>query len=565
MKVFYKSTSVLPSSITEEKNYIILSRNNWDDYSYKTTLNACLYIDKDMEFKFELKILISDITYTSEYLDKLCAQGWDGILPIPHHDYISIPSNIDFYKIIQSKLDDTEAIGYLQQVKDASYLVQVISDEEAIHLASLEGFRYSLLRENGAAKAYQDGWKIFRGGEQEIRNFEINMPDKSGGIKSVPFNFVSNLLPYDINVLIGPNGIGKSYCLKLLVEYWLKIGRGDIGKLEKSNHKPFSQWPNFRRMILVSYSPFESFIMGISHIDNLMDVNAYKYFGFRKTSKQGRTIISRDLPKLNAADSLINSIYEDHIFSKHSWWVNKLTTVENALKNALNYDYLAIKIKDDCLNLFPIADTSKINKRHYLLLDDKLASNVKLSDAKASISLEDGVFFIKNNKIIDLSSGQQLFTFIVINVVGAIMENSLVVIDEPELFLHPNLEIEFISLLKDILIPFKSKAILATHSLSIVREVPSNCVHIFRDEGYGLDIVKPPFETFGGDIQRISSYVFGDKSISKPFDHWLEKMVKTQKPEELIESLKDEINEEMIMKIMRLGKKNGSKNTLSKK
>ncbi|MCK8358141.1 ATP-binding protein, partial [Erwinia amylovora] len=156
-----------------------------------------------------------------------------------------------------------------------------------------------------------------------------------------------------------------------------------------------------------------------------------------------------------------------------------------------------------------------------------------------------------------LSSGQSLFTFIVINVVGAIRENSLVVIDEPELFLHPNLEIEFISLLKKTLKPFKSKAILATHSLAIVREVPSNCVHIFRDEGYGLDIVKPPFETFGGNMQRISTYVFGDKSESKPFDIWLKEMVKIHEPEQLIEMLQGQVNEEMIMKIMRLGKKNG--------
>ena len=164
------------------------------------------------------------------------------------------------------------------------------------------------------------------------------------------------------------------------------------------------------------------------------------------------------------------------------------------------------------------------------------------------------MIFFNDNNIVELSSGQRLFSYIVINVIGSIRKDSLVVIDEPELFLHPTLEIDFLSLLKDVLIAFKSKAILATHSLSVVREVPSNCVHIFKEEAHGLEITRPPFETFGGDMQRISSYVFGDKSISKPFDTWLIEQVKVSSPEELITLLGDEINEEMMMKILRLGR-----------
>ena len=62
-----------------------------------------------------------------------------------------------------------------------------------------------------------------------------------------------------------------------------------------------------------------------------------------------------------------------------------------------------------------------------------------------------GVIFIKDNEVVKLSSGQRLFFYIVINLVGEIKKDSLIVIDEPELFLHPNLEIVFISLLKKVL------------------------------------------------------------------------------------------------------------------
>ena len=141
----------------------------------------------------------------------------------------------------------------------------------------------------------------------------------------------------------------------------------------------------------------------------------------------------------------------------------------------------------------------------------------------------------------------------IINILANIKKNTLIFIDEPELFLHPVLEIELMSLLKDVLQRFNSKAILATHSLSIVREIPSRCVHVLKEEGGILFINHPPFETFGGDLQRISSYVFGDNSISKPFEKWLDQKLKEFTSKDLMEKLGCELNEEMAIKIINHG------------
>jgi len=138
----------------------------------------------------------------------------------------------------------------------------------------------------------------------------------------------------------------------------------------------------------------------------------------------------------------------------------------------------------------------------------------------------------------------------VTNILGSMRRNSLILIDEPELFLHPTLEIAFLKMLKEILANFSSKALIATHSLVTVRELPRRCVHVFERNEQGLFINYPPFETFGGDIQRISSYVFGDKSVSKPFESWLEiKLKEYGTAENLIEALGENINEEMLIQI----------------
>lgn len=566
MKIIYTPNQGWMSSapsLPSESSYISLGGNNWDDYGTKTTLNVTVVFDNiPYPTDFSIKLLIENCDYTSQRLDELCASGWNGHFPIPNLNYVSLATDIDFYRGIQTKLDDVKATSVLLALRDAGYLVNVMNDERARALTETVEFSSSLLRGSGGNKAYQDAWRLFVGEESQIRDFKLSILTQDWQTRTVPFRFESNLLPYDINILIGPNGIGKSFCLKSLVEYWLQIGMGDRDTLEGFGHTPFDIRPNINRLVLVSYSPFEEFSLGLNNEDEVSNRSAYRYFGFRQQRDNGTIGISRNLPKLDASNSLIDAIYEDSKYQQESWWINKLNTVEDALKRAFDFDYLAIKIDMEQATGRLVSFPAIVGRENYFRLDSSIPSNYDLDLFKTMCQLSDGVQFIKDGAIKSLSSGQRLFMYIVINVVGSIREHSLIVIDEPELFLHPTLEIDFVSLLKSVLKPFKSKAVLATHSLSVVREVPSNCVHIFRDDGNGngLEIVPPPFETFGGSFQKISSYVFGDKSISKPFDDWLTELIeKEPDAEQLIHSLGDEVNEQLIMKILRLGRKaNGS-------
>lgn len=546
----------VPPAKPEFGDVLSLSSNNWDDYNYKTTLNAKIYINnQSISFDFVVKLLIEDVDNTAIKLNQLCKDGWDGIFPIPNVDYIALPSDIDFYKILISKIGEEATISLLNELHDAGFSSNVNHDEISKKLIENDGFKTSLLRESGANKSFQDGYLIFQNIYSEIRDFQLNIISKDDCVKTIPFKFESSLLPYDINVIIGPNGIGKSHCLKSLVEYWLQTGIGELRTLERNNHAPFDERPNISKLVLVSYSPFEEFSLDLEK-NRLQDKKAYQYFGFRQMREDGTIGISRNLPALNSSESLLEMISDDEKYKFIETRINKLNSVDSALKSAISYDYCVLRVspQDDLSYLG--SDVITINDEKYLPALKIMQWTEHIDLIRNSLLLNDGVIFIKDGSVVRLSSGQRLFVYIVINVVGAMKENSLIVIDEPELFLHPNLEIEFISLLKQVLKPFRSKAILATHSLSITREVPSKCIHIFRHAEDGLEIVPPPFETFGGNVQRISSYVFGDNSISKPFDEWLDMRLKEiGDPEQLIEMLGEEVNEEIIMKIMSLGKK----------
>ncbi|PML44431.1 hypothetical protein BCT75_05135 [Vibrio lentus] len=565
MKIFYQgygARGIKPRALAAEPNALVLTKNSWDDYGVKTSFDADLYFDGEkLDFSFHVKVLIEGSIDTSSTLDFLLAEGWDGRFPIPDKSYVSLPSDIELYSILVSKLGKDKAGELLDKLADAGYLENILQDGSVSVLISSSEFSGSLLRESGAINAFRDGWKLFYDEDIRIEDFELNVQTRDNTSVPIPFKFSSRTLPADINVLIGPNGIGKSFCIKSLVEYWLRTGMGAPDELEQSKHIPFDRAPNFTKMVLVSYSLFEEFPLDLEDADDLNDKQAYKYFGFRKRL-EGSECIEKDLPKHQAAESIIKIIYDDYKFDFVEGRVKKLKAVEEAMQRAFSYDDLLLEVPNiRKLGVLPRVLQERalleIDGKHYLSLFPELPNYLDKDKVIEACNLKAGVEFSYRQQLCQLSSGQYLYTCTAINVVGELRENCLVVIDEPELFLHPTLEIEFISLLKAILEPFKSKAILATHSLSVVREVPSRCVHIFRHGEFGLDIVPPPFETFGGDMQRISTYVFGENSVSKPFEERLEELVVEHGSRELIRELRREVNEEMIMKIMDLGQKYG--------
>ncbi|WP_369620809.1 AAA family ATPase [Pseudoalteromonas distincta] len=567
MKIFFhKGTNWRwsPTRLDNESDMLALSFNNWDDYSISTSLNAVLYLGSEKVLEFSLKLYIEDDKYSPQKLNELRDKGWDGFFPIPNLNYISVPSDIDFYSAILGKLSLEKAANVLKITRDASYLINVEDDKEALRLSEHPDFVTSALREAGARKAFTDGWAFFSPHESKIKDFVLNARKYNGLSEPISFKFNSENLPYDINLLIGPNGIGKSYTLKSLVEYWLGVESGDIKKLEKLGHVPFDKSPNISKLILISYSPFEEFTIDLNRA-KLQDKDAYKYFGFRqhveKEDGNTRIGISRNLPARDSIASLMKAFSDDHKFSFMPKWQSKVETIWSVLQPAIEFDSIGFQLEKaiEGTEEIPNFPALVVNDEDiYLQIDNEVFElmqewGVNIAD---SLKFEEGVIFLKDGAKVKISSGQRLFCYIVLNVVGQIRNDSLVVIDEPELFLHPTLEIEFISLLKQVLKAFKSKAILATHSLAIAREIPANCIHVYRKHEGQMEVEHPPFETFGGNVQRISSYVFGDKSVTKPFDEWLEeKMKEDPDAEKLIHELGDEINEEMTMKILSLGRK----------
>lgn len=558
------------------QNIIVLMFDRWDDHDFKTTLpTRCKLNGQSVELGV-VQILIDGHQTTHDYLTALRQSGWDGEFPIPETNYVSVPAALTFYEQIVGHLSLDAARHAATLLRDASYLVKVTEDQAAIAMIESEGFKKSLQRETGAIRSFNDGWKLFTDQGIRIGNQDFIFTSTMGNELTLSLRFTAPVpLPYDINVLIGPNGTGKSQLLLHIVRDWLDLDRS----LVQPERGRFKESPNFSQVVVVSYSPFEKFPVDSADSSRKRDKDDYRYFGLRgrRTLKGDRTLNTRSLvrlskafPSADAAQSLVNCLADDRAYGSIRDWSRKVHTAYEVLADAIDFEYLAVAVPND----LPPNQAARLNEgfrpfEGYLTrptsstlglgrlipIETKFGRNLDIDLLREVLLEREGVFFVKDGKVVELSSGQRLFSYIVINILGAIRRNSLIIVDEPELFLHPNLEIAFLRMLKSILQAFGSKALIATHSLVTVREMPSDCVHVLDRTEEGVVITHPPFETFGGDIQRISSYVFGDKSVSKPFEEWIGEQIKEKGgAEQLLAALGSDVNEEMIIQIRAMGR-----------
>ncbi|MGP4693861.1 AAA family ATPase [Agrobacterium cavarae] len=577
MKVLYcPSEDERKKALVENDDVLILTFDRWDDFTYKTRFPTYCKVKGQVVELGAIRVLFADEKSSHPYLQSKRQEGWDGEFPVPGSDYLSVPEEITFYEQLLDTLPENGALKVAMKLRDASLLVHVEDDAAALALIETDGFRVSLQRERSSQNSFADGWRLLNGQALGVADLGFTFRDPDDQLQTLSLNYAqTSLLPYEVNVVIGPNGVGKSSLLRQMVRAWLQPEE-DHEALKGSKFEPR---PSLSQLVAVSYSPFERLPVDSDDEPSLMkplkDKDIYRFFGFRgrvpsqKTGRQTAIRNSLAVPRANAARSLIQCLSDDMRFSTIKAWANKLRTLQTVLGSAMAFDVAAVRLKPDAplgaiVGPDPFEEVQVYEREEILEGETVIARYLCIAPGMTSVDitallqwvdLDGGVSFFRDAVPLQLSSGQRLFFYIVVNIIGVIRRNSLVVVDEPELFLHPTLEVQFVAMLKKILRTYGSKALLATHSVVTVREVPSRCVHVLERTDDGLVIKTPPFQTFGGDVQRIASYVFGDRAISKPYEEWLAGLLNTHgTAEEVIEVLGDDLNEEMIIQLNAMGR-----------
>lgn len=127
------------------------------------------------------------------------------------------------------------------------------------------------------------------------------------------------------------------------------------------------------------------------------------------------------------------------------------------------------------------------------------------------IVLISGVSLYKNDsyvEISDFSSGELSFIFRSIDLIDKVEENSIFLIDEPEVHLHPKWIKSYVSLLNDLFKKIDSHFIITTHSPMLVNNVNKNNLVVLKRYDNHIQQIDIDINPFAKSVDELLKEVF---------------------------------------------------------
>lgn len=508
----FKQVENINDVIDDDVVYLIY--DYWDDYGYCTRFNAYYKnnVKDDIEkiglVKIGCKSLSSKVKagesingYNSYSVKELISTELFDRL---QEDFFSLGQDINYYKKINDIFGDKNT-DYYKALNDLGYNYNRFNDLYDKHEPSLIN---SLMRNLYTANIEQ--FNRISKGEAELTkySFDFKYKDEQIDIEVTP----NSLPPSNIHILIGRNGVGKTWLLHNMLLNLLKNGNDCNVEFEKSQKYNVSDEfyidapkNSFAGVVGVSFSIFDDALSLQIKDSNKMDEKKiedfrkiYKYIGLiSKNQKDGKS-------KIKSVEDLAEEFIVFLKSIKKS--KNKIKTYMETCKN-LNNDQM---FRDNC---FIKILEKYFTEEDYVFVDyrngEKYSGKVHSKFVKK--------YFRR------LSSGHMIIILSLTALVESIHEKTIVLIDEPETHLHPPLLSTYIRTLSFLLLKKNAIAIIATHSPIVIQEVPKSCVNKITRDDQEMHFEKVMLETFATNTDSLTREVFGLEVIKTGFYQLLAK------------------------------------------
>lgn len=497
-----RGSSLLPTVFPQA--YLI--SDSWDDFGFRTYFRLVLFSEKGK--KYELGgVKIGQFGLANKAHSPLLPAEFDEL----DSSFFSLGQSDKYYEL----LNTVKPVLKMQILKA---LRDVVSDLQLFDkVLAEEVTKTSLLRFVSTLTVRGQFRRLVEGGERLSRYaFSYQLP-RSGMNRSYSVKLVfevepESFPPTNIHVLIGRNGVGKTYILYNMTRSLVEKGAPveDVGAFISGDSTPTANETKlFANLVSVTFSAFDDF----APLPEMRDVTVglkYSYVGLKRHDDQGDSNeMSPKSPKLLGAE-FVNSLSACLQGYKRQRWQRSMATLETdpVFKNA---DILA------------------------LVTEPELAESLDEEEYKREA----------RRRFQSLSSGHKIVLLTMTRLVETVEERTMVLIDEPEAHLHPPLLSAFIRALSDLLIDQNGIAIIATHSPVVLQEVPSRCVWKLRRSGSQTVAERPSIETFGENVGVLTREVFGLEVTQSGFHKMLQSAVdRTQDYEEALEQFNDELGAE---------------------
>lgn len=336
-----------------------------------------------------------------------------------------------------------------------------------------DGFKKSLLREDSSSQAYVDAPYLLRG--KDVEAFAIDLHFAPKYLNGAYTEWRIELL-YDAPPFMRAVGL---------------IGDNGVGKTQMIKHLiellispkcPFRPLPLFRSCLAISSTPLDNY----GSIKKDPARIPFHYFYVEQNLKNTEEEIVRCIDEIYRRPL----IYEQHMIDLYK------TALDNILGKTIG-NILVFNKK---------GNTYKLNKN---ALHDQ----------------------------INIMSSGQLHIFELLTFIHAhIKLSSLLIIDEPEVHMHPQFIVLFMAMLGHVLHQFRSYVVVATHSPLVVREMVGQNVYLMKIvEGNIPNVGKVGFETFGADASELYMNIFNYDECISSFYYHIKKLGKQMSYDEAIE------------------------------
>ena len=427
-------------------------------------LDSITWDDYGHKTSFYLDYVKEDGSYSRVGKVKICKKNVDKTLNVIPKSFLSLDSNYC------SLGQDTSYYYKIKEIlgEDAMAFLYSMKDAAVFsrisdHFENDLGFRHSLLRDNNADTALNLGRYVLAGFDPDER---------------VNFTYKTRLAyssDYDFNIKFDFGRINQDDNFNRVIAI---IGENGVGKtsllsnLAKSiaNQQKDCFLPHptlFKKVVAASYSMFDRFYN--------IDARAFNFEYCGMHNNEGGLM---DLDQLK----------ERH--KRNAETINALNRGKN-LKNFLG-------------NILP---------------NDMLEGLFKKEDSSFKYDIYEDYYG-------KMSSGQTMLTNLIIDITANVRSNCLIMIDEPEVHLHPNAITQIINVVNLVCEKFSSCCIMATHSPLVIQSLLSRNVLIMERDIDGMPVVRQMrVESLGENLTTINEEIFSNGQRDKYYKRLIERAV----------------------------------------
>lgn len=499
-----------------------LQLDDWNDYSFQTLY----HLHYRPTSKSDDVIYIGGVKILKRGQTKLDPQLIKESFARLNSQWASVGTSLDYYQRL-NQIPERHRASIMRALNDVVAFPGLVDK-----FKKEEGWETSLFRDNYEWSAFlKDAGVLYEGSFGELPDIkELFSYKPAGAKKAIDFDFsapkpvgytgayrrlgpsrAKTLLPERMIVLVGRNGTGKSTLLSRLARIAFASPQERATKEMKALGQVEPKAIGFMRVITISYSAFDSFIVpgiGTRDLSQITDdiengEGRFVFCGLRDIVAEVREDVKRAEEKASNDDEEADILVERRTSTK-------LKSVDMLADEFVTL--LARIRKNDATDLFTAAV-------------GPLAADPSFADLGGQLDILLSASARARKLFMEWSTGHKIALHVIASLVANARPKSLVLFDEPEAHLHPPLMAALIHAVRVVLAEVNAFCIVATHSPVMLQETLARHVRYVSRNGSKITVEQPKLETFGENIGILSYDSFGLTASSTDYHHALDLLV----------------------------------------